>query len=92
MERINHLLASTVMASALTALAGCAGITSGFTVSQGLGATTAQAAARPVPSVQDCGVLDAGTPSRFVCDGKVYTSYQLAKLREDEAKKYASGQ
>jgi hypothetical protein len=37
-------------------------------------------------------VLDAGSPSRFVCNGKVYTSFQLAKLRENEAKKYASGQ
>jgi hypothetical protein len=44
-----------------------------------------------VPRVQDCGVLDTGTPSRFVCNGKVYTAFQLAKLREDEARKYASG-
>jgi hypothetical protein len=41
--------------------------------------------------VQDCGVIQAGTPSRFACNGKVYTSFQLAKLREDEAKRYASG-
>jgi hypothetical protein len=39
------------------------------------------------PKVGNCAVLQVGTPSRFACDGKVYTSYQLAKLREDEAKK-----
>jgi hypothetical protein len=50
-----------------------------------------RATAAPVPRVQNCAVLNTGTPSRFVCDGKVYTSFQLAKLREDEAKKYASG-
>jgi hypothetical protein len=47
---------------------------------------------KPIPRVQDCAVLNTGTPSRFACNGKVYTSYQLAKLREDEARKYASGQ
>ena len=31
------------------------------------------------PYVQNCGVLNTGTPSRFVCNGKVYTSFQLAK-------------
>ena len=44
-----------------------------------------------LPLVQNCGVIQAGTPSRFVCNGKVYTSFQLAKLREDAAKKYRSG-
>jgi hypothetical protein len=44
------------------------------------------------PYVQNCGVLNTGTPSRFVCNGKVYTSFQLAKIREDQAKKYSPGQ
>jgi hypothetical protein len=91
MERINHLFASAVIASALMALAGCASIASESAVTQGPGAIASEAAAKPIPRVQDCGVLNTGTPSRFVCDGKVYTSFQLAKLREDEAKKYASG-
>jgi hypothetical protein len=50
-----------------------------------------QGQAAPVPLVQNCAVLNTGTPSRFACNGKVYTSFQLAKLREDEAKGYASG-
>ena len=47
---------------------------------------------QPAPKVANCAVLQVGTPSRFACNGKVYTSYQLAKLREDEAKKYVAGQ
>jgi hypothetical protein len=49
------------------------------------------AQATPVPRVQNCAVLNTGTPSRFACNGKVYTSFQLAKIREDEATKSAAG-
>ena len=49
------------------------------------------AAATPIPYVQNCAVLNTGTPSRFACNGKVYTSFQLAKIREEQAKKYAAG-
>ncbi|HXN86856.1 MAG TPA: hypothetical protein VN867_12340 [Candidatus Binataceae bacterium] len=51
-----------------------------------------QAAATPIPYVQNCAVLNTGTPSRFACNGKVYTSFQLAKIREEEAKKLAANQ
>jgi hypothetical protein len=44
-----------------------------------------------IPRVEDCVQTNVGTPSKFVCGGKSYTSYQLAKLRVDEAKKYESG-
>lgn len=40
---------------------------------------------------QDCTVFNISTPTRFACNGKVYTSYQLAKMRTAEEKKYASG-
>jgi|HubBroStandDraft_1064217.scaffolds.fasta_scaffold73574_1 hypothetical protein len=82
MRKINGFLA-ILCGTMLLCIAGCAaygpapGSTGGGTAS--------------VPLVQNCGVIDAGTPSRFACNGKVYTSYQLAKLREDEAKKYRSG-
>jgi hypothetical protein len=88
MERINQLIASTVIA---TALAGCVSVRSSSPVSSASGGTASQASAKPIPRVQDCGVLNTGSPSRFVCNGKVYTSFQLAKLREDGAKKYAPG-
>ena len=89
MKRIEQFRATVAIASALMAFAGCSTIPANSTVAHGPAAISS---ARHVPRVQNCGVLDAGTPSRFVCDGKVYTSFQLAKLREDEAKKYASGQ
>jgi hypothetical protein len=88
MERFNQLLAFTALATAFTALAGCASITSRVSRAPG---SSAQIVGQPIPRVQDCGVLQTGTPSRFVCKGKVYTAYELATLREDEAKKYASG-
>jgi len=89
MKSIHQLLAATVMATALTVLAGCAGTTSRYAVSQGSAGAKSQAVAKPIPRVQDCGVLQTGTPSRFVCNGTVYTSFQLAKSREEEARKYA---
>ena len=78
-----YLAQSIVLA---VALAGCA--------SQPIRAARVsepQAAATPIPYVQHCGVLNTGTPSKFVCNGKVYTSFQLAKIREDQARKYAGG-
>jgi hypothetical protein len=79
-----------------TTLAGCTSTASTASQTSGYEGTpsapaVSQAANKPVPRVQDCGVLNTGTPSRFVCNGKVYTSFQLAKLREDEAKRYAAG-
>jgi hypothetical protein len=51
----------------------------------------AQAAATPIPDVHDCAMLSVGSPSKFQCDGKTYTSFQLAKMRMDAEKKYKSG-
>ena len=40
----------------------------------------------PVPRGQDCiARVNVGTPSKYVCDGKTYTSHELRKLREDGA-------
>jgi hypothetical protein len=92
MPRIKVRLASAALSAALATLAGCASFTSLSTGTWGGGGNASQASAQQIPRVQDCAVLNTGTPSRFACNGKVYTSFQLAKLREDEAKKYASGQ
>jgi hypothetical protein len=54
--------------------------------------SSGQGAAKPIPYVQNCAEVSVGSPSRFACNGKTYTSFQLAKIREDEAKKYASGE
>lgn len=45
----------------------------------------------PPPAVQDCALVASSTPSRYACNGKTYTSYELAKMRMDWDKKYASG-
>ncbi len=50
------------------------------------------AAPTSIPYVQNCAVLNTGSPSKFACNGKTYTSFQLAKIREDEAKKIAAAQ
>ena len=91
MEKLDTLLTASAIAMGLTALSGCATISSLSATSLAPRGAT-QVAAKAIPRVQNCGVLDAGTPTRFVCNGKVYTSYQLAKLREEEAKRYAAGQ
>ena len=90
MNRIAHARFARLIAIVTTALIwGCAALSP---APPAQGPLTAQAVAQPIPRVQDCGVLNTGTPSRFVCGGKVYTSFQLAKLREDAAKKKSAGQ
>lgn len=37
----------------------------------------------PSPRVEDCMMQQAATPTRFVCDGKTYTSVELADLRKN---------
>jgi hypothetical protein len=75
--------AAAVCALAL-ALSGCAGssIIRPFTSSQ---APAVAANSNPVPRVQDCIVVAIGTPSKFVCNGKTYTSHELRKMREQAA-------
>ena len=75
-SRFSLLVASALLSGGI--FSGCASFGSGSQSST-------------IPLVQNCAVLNTGTPSRFACNGKVYTSFQLAKLREDEAQKYASG-
>lgn len=43
--------------------------------------TGSNSAAAATPRVQDCGIVSISSPSKFVCNGKVYTSFELAKLQ-----------
>jgi hypothetical protein len=45
-------------------------------------------ASTPPPIVQNCGIVSIGSPTKYVCNGKVYTSFDLANLREDWAKNH----
>ncbi len=35
----------------------------------------------PTPRVEDCALIQQATPSRYVCNGKVYTAVQLTDVR-----------
>ena len=86
MKRLSSRFARGALVLAMVATAGCA------MMSQSSGSEAkAQAAPTPVPYVQNCVEISVGSPSKFVCNGKTYASFQLAIIREGEAKKYASG-
>ena len=79
------ILVSAVM---IASTAGCATVqstvTPAWTPSQTAGTTR-------TPRVEDCAIVGISSPSKYACNGKVYTSFQLAKMRMDEEKKYAAG-
>jgi len=46
----------------------------------------------PPPAVADCTLTNSGSPNKYVCNGKTYTSFQLSKMRTDYAAQQQSGQ
>jgi hypothetical protein len=38
----------------------------------------------PHPRVEDCAMVQQATPTRYVCDGKIYTSVQLDEISEGQ--------
>jgi hypothetical protein len=38
----------------------------------------------PAPRVEDCAMIQQATPTKYVCNGKVYTSIQLADIRRGD--------
>ena len=88
-ESAKELFRTGLLAVAVTvAAAGCASITSTVTPAWSPGQT---AGTTTVPRVEDCAIVAISSPSKYECNGKVYTSFQLAKLRMDDEKKYADG-
>ncbi len=72
-------------------LAGCSSIQPSLLPGASPPPAPRQAAAdsnQPPPRVQECGILNNSSPREFACNGKVYTSFQLSKLREDWAKNH----
>ena len=69
-------LASTVLA---IGICGCSAMPS-----FGNGAASTQRASVSPPRVQDCGIVTIGSPTKYACNGKVYTSFELAKLRTSD--------
>lgn len=70
---------------AMIALAGCA-----WMQNPGGGASSQQVSKTesPPPMVQDCGIVTIGSPTKYACHGKTYTSFDLAKLRLDWEKNH----
>jgi hypothetical protein len=87
-ERIRGLLSAAAISAAIGVCTGC-GLSMPTMVTPAAGAQGAQA--NP-PNIWDCGLVSSGSPSKYVCGDKVYTTFQLAKIRADETKKYESGQ
>lgn len=83
MKGETHRLRPFGAAAMLLALSGCS--------MMGPSAVSSRyaSASPPPPLVQNCGLIAISTPSRFVCNGKVYTTFELLKLREDWEKKMA---
>jgi hypothetical protein len=46
---------------------------------------------QPVPRVEDCAIVTVSSPIKYACGGKVYTAFQLTRLRNEQAKEYTSG-
>ncbi len=45
------------------------------------------AGTQPAPRVENCAIVSISSPTRYACNGKVYTSFQLAKWRMGEEKR-----
>ena len=74
------------LAAAMIALAGCSTMGPDPGISGKPARQASAAPAGPPPKVQDCGIVGIGSPTKYVCNDKVYTSFDLAKLRTDWAK------
>jgi hypothetical protein len=46
--------------------------------------------ATPPPNILDCGIVSIGSPSKYACNGKVYTSRQITQMRADWSKQQSS--
>ena len=44
----------------------------------------------PSPKVEDCALTNVGSPQKFVCKGKPYTSFDLARMRTDCERKHGA--
>ena len=70
------MLGSALM---IASAAGCASVST----------TSTQTAGATPTRVEDCGLVAISSPSRFACNGKTYTTFQIAKARLAEEKKNA---
>ena len=79
MFRRRKKLVRLSVAAALVAISGCAWMQRPGGAPQEQMADTDV----PPPMVQNCGIVTIGSPTKYACNGKTYTSFELLKLRQD---------
>ena len=84
-NRLLLRLALTLSFMVAVAVAGCA-----TTTHPVANAVTPAGVPIPIPYVENCAVVSIGSPSKFACNGKVYTAPELARIREQVAKNTAT--
>ena len=62
------------------ALAGCSSNSGGNFPPPGAAMVNGQPTGPP-PNVADCAVVSVGSPSKYECNGKTYTTFQLNRMR-----------
>jgi hypothetical protein len=78
------LKVSTLAAAFMLAAAGCSVLSPASPIDPpASSAQTASAKPVPPPNILDCGIVSIGTPSKYACDGKVYTARQINQMRAD---------
>jgi hypothetical protein len=65
-------------------LIGCAAAPSSITSAASNGTANA-----PPPDVHDCTLISIGSPSKYACGDKTYTSFELTKMQHDTAQQGA---
>jgi len=93
-----HRLRRLGLAAAVLALTGCSTMAPSAAPSRmAFGGTTGRqplvttTMTGPPPLVQNCAIVAISSPTRYACNGKVYTSFELKKLREAWEKKMSQG-
>lgn len=91
--KVNSQIQRLTIAAGLiaVALAGCSTSKSGGNFPPPGAAMANGKPTGPPPSVQDCGLVNSGSPSKYVCNGKIYTTFDLAKLRAQQEQQQQSG-
>ncbi|MGH7780655.1 MAG: hypothetical protein ACREQR_12590 [Candidatus Binataceae bacterium] len=83
-SNLGGALKMATFAAAMTlAAAGCSTFAMAKPSDPPPGAQSASAKPVPPPNIHDCGIVSIGSPSKYVCTGKVYTSRQITQMRAD---------
>jgi len=94
MLKMNRKCLGAMAASVVAiAVSGCSTSQGNFPAPSTPAATASTAkAGGPPPKVEDCEIVNVGSPNKYVCNGKVYTTFQLTKQRLAYEAQQNSGQ